>query len=312
VKLATVISGDAYRLHIVTDDGLVDLDGAAAALGEELARGISDVGALMRRGEMTLEAVQHVCNRLDEVDVAVVSRESVALGPPVVAPSKILCVGLNYVLHAEEGKSVVPPEPLLFAKLPSALVGDGMPVHYHPTTSELDYEGELAVIMGRRASRVAERDALDCVGAFTIFNDISARDRQASEPQWIRGKSLDTFAPVGPYAVTTEEIGDVDSLRIQTRVNGELRQDAVCSDMINSVPQLIAFITEAITLEPGDIIATGTPHGVGLGFDPPRYLRPGDVIEVTIAEIGTLRSPIVERPDSSVLKAATMVSSRQA
>jgi 2-keto-4-pentenoate hydratase/2-oxohepta-3-ene-1,7-dioic acid hydratase in catechol pathway len=312
VKLATVISGNAYRLHIVTDDGLIDLDGAAAALGEESARGISDLGELMRRGEKALGAVQRVCDRLDETDVAVVSRESVALGPPVVAPSKILCIGLNYALHAEEGKSVVPPEPLLFAKLPSALIGDGMPVLYHPITSELDYEGELAVIMGRRASRVPEQDALACVGAFTVFNDISARDRQASEPQWIRGKSLDTFAPVGPYAVTAEEIGDEDSLRIQTRVNGELRQDALCGDMINGVPRLIAFITEAITLEPGDIIATGTPHGVGLGFDPPRYLRPGDIIEVTIAEIGTLRSPVVEKTDSSVLRTANMVSSGRA
>jgi 2-keto-4-pentenoate hydratase/2-oxohepta-3-ene-1,7-dioic acid hydratase in catechol pathway len=312
VKLATVISGDAFRLHIVTDGGLVDLDAAATALGEELARGISDVGALMRRGEETFKAVQRVCARLDELDVPAVSRESVALGPPVVAPSKILCVGLNYALHAEEGKSVVPPEPLLFAKLPSALIGDGMPIHYHPTTSELDYEGELAAIIGRRASRVSEQDALACVAAFTIFNDVSARDHQVSEPQWIRGKSLDTFAPAGPYAVTADEIGDVNSLRIQTRVNGELRQNSVCGDMINGLPRLIAFITEAITVEPGDIVATGTPHGVGLGFDPPRYLRPGDVVEVTIAEIGTLRSPVVERPDSSVLTTPNVVSSRRA
>lgn len=309
MRLATVISGDTYRLHVVTDSGLVDLDEAAAALGEEMARGISDVGALVRRGEETLEAVRRVGNRLDEAKVAAVPRESVSLGPPVVAPSKILCVGLNYALHAEEGKSIVPPEPLLFAKLPSALIGDGAPVQYHSVTSELDYEGELAAIVGRRASRVAEREALTYVGAFTIFNDISARDRQVSEPQWIRGKSLDTFAPAGPYAVTADEIGDVSSLRIETRVNGELRQDAPCGDMINSLPRLIAFITEAITLEPGDIVATGTPHGVGLGFDPPRYLRPGDVIEVTIAEIGTLRSPVVERQDSSMRATPNMVSS---
>lgn len=295
VKLATVTNGENYRLYLVTDDGLVDLDAAAAALGETAAQNIPDVGALMQGGEDVLDAVRRVSSRLDETGIRPVPRETVVLAPPVVAPSKIVCIGLNYALHAEEGKKAVPPQPLLFAKLPSTLIGDGAPVLYPSITQQLDYEGELAVVIGRSASGVEERDALDYVGGFTIFNDISARDLQNSEPQWIRGKSLDTFAPLGPYFVTRDEIDDIASLRIQTLVNGEVRQDASCGDMMNTVPRLIAFITQAITLQPGDMIATGTPHGVGLGFNPPKYLKPGDLVEITISRIGTLRSPIEAR-----------------
>jgi 2-keto-4-pentenoate hydratase/2-oxohepta-3-ene-1,7-dioic acid hydratase in catechol pathway len=236
-----------------------------------------------------------VAARIEEVPAEAVPREAVTLAPPVLVPSKIICIGLNYALHAAEGNQELPSVPLLFAKLSNTLVGDGEHVLYPPITSELDYEGELGVVIGRRASSVPEQDAMAYVGGFTIVNDISARDLQMSEPQWIRGKSLDTFAPMGPYFVTVDEIRDVGSLRIRTSVNGEVRQDASCSDMVFGVERLIAFISQAITLEPGDVIATGTPPGVGLGFEPPRYLVPGDVVDVTIEPIGTLHSPIQTR-----------------
>jgi 2-keto-4-pentenoate hydratase/2-oxohepta-3-ene-1,7-dioic acid hydratase in catechol pathway len=270
----------------------VDVTTAAAALGESAALGLIDVGSLLAAGPEALAALRRVAGRIDELLLEAMPREAVRLAPPVLAPSKIVCVGLNYALHAAEGKVALPALPLLFAKLSNTLIGDGEPVIYPPITAQLDYEGELGVIIGRRASSVREADAMAYVGGFTIVNDISARDLQISEPQWIRGKSLDTFAPMGPYVVTPDEVQDVGSLRIRTTVNGEIRQDASCADMVFGVERLIAFISEAITLEPGDVIATGTPPGVGLGFDPPRYLDPGDVVEVTIEPIGTLRSPI--------------------
>jgi 2-keto-4-pentenoate hydratase/2-oxohepta-3-ene-1,7-dioic acid hydratase in catechol pathway len=162
-------------------------------------------------------------------------------------------------------------------------------------TSCLDYEGELGTVMSRRASRVAARDAMSHVGGYTIINDISARDLQGAEPQWLRAKSLDSFAPVGPYVVDPRSAGPVEQMRIQTLVNGELRQDASCAAMIVGVPDLIEYVTEAITLEPGDLIATGTPAGVAAEGDPPVFLAHGDVVEVEITGLGRLRNQVQAR-----------------
>jgi 2-keto-4-pentenoate hydratase/2-oxohepta-3-ene-1,7-dioic acid hydratase in catechol pathway len=208
-------------------------------------------------------------------------------------PSKIICIGLNYRLHAQEGGVPVPTRPILFAKFPNTLIGHRSPIVYPLVTSQLDYEGELAVIVGRQCSNVAADDALRYVGAYTILNDVSARDLQAAEPQWIRAKSLDTFAPVGPFALIPENDFDPATLRIQTMVSGEVRQDSSCSDMVFSVAEIISFVSEAITLEPGDIISTGTPSGVGHGFKPPRYLSPSDVVSIEIEGIGVLTNPVV-------------------
>lgn len=279
MRLVTLRTDTGLRLHLVrNDDSLVAVDG------------IADVGEFLRGGNLALETVTRIAE--SPASGEPVDLEALHLAPPVVAPSKILCVGANYAAHAAESTVDVPARPLLFAKFPNALVGHGEPVIYPTVTEQLDYEGELAVVVGRRARGVAREEAGAYVGGYTILNDISARDLQLAEPQWIRGKSLDTFAPLGPYFVTADEVPDVAALRIQTRVNGELRQDASCGDMVFTVPDLIAFISEAITLEPGDIIATGTPAGVGFALDPPRYLEPGDVVEVSIAGLGMLRSPI--------------------
>ncbi len=231
-----------------------------------------------------------------DADLAGQGLATLHLAPPVLDPRAFVCIGRNYPAHAAEGNVPMPAFPLLFSKFSNTLVPSGAAVSYPEITNQLDYEGELAVVIGREASRLRPEDASSVIAGYTIVNDISARDRQDSDMQWIRGKSLDGFAPLGPVVITADEIPDVDALRIQTTVNTELRQDALCGEMHFKLPELLAFITAGITLSPGDLIATGTPAGVGAGFTPPRYLSPGDEVSVEIAPIGTLRTTIVERP----------------
>ncbi len=218
---------------------------------------------------------------------------SLAVLAPVPPPGKIVCVGRNYREHAEETGSAVPTQPQLFAKWANALVGPGAPI-VHPTiTEQLDYEAELTVVIGRRAQRVAVADALDFVYAYTCGNDVSARDLQFGDTQWTRGKALDTFAPMGPWLVTADEIADPQALRIRCIVSGETLQDSSTSEMLFSVAEIIAFTTEAITLERGDVIMTGTPPGVGVARSPQRFLHPGDTVRVEIDGIGALENPVV-------------------
>jgi 2-keto-4-pentenoate hydratase/2-oxohepta-3-ene-1,7-dioic acid hydratase in catechol pathway len=257
----------------------------------EVAAG--DLGDLFRRGPEAVAAVRDAASRLDGSATVAEAEADLTFLPPVAHPGKIVCIGLNYRRHVQESGAVVPTKPVLFAKFPNTLIGHGAPIVYPRVTTQLDYEGELAVIIGRRASRVAVADALGYVGAYTILDDVSARDLQFGEPQWIRGKSLDTFAPVGPYAVLPDDGFDPATFWIRTTVSGEVRQDSSCSDMVFSVAEIIAFVSEAITLEPGDILSTGTPSGVGLGFDPPRYLSPGDTVSIEIEGIGVLTNPVV-------------------
>jgi 2-keto-4-pentenoate hydratase/2-oxohepta-3-ene-1,7-dioic acid hydratase in catechol pathway len=212
---------------------------------------------------------------------------------PVPRPGKVVCVGRNYAEHAAETGSPVPDEPQLFAKWSNAVVGPGVDVIHHPITRALDYEAELVVVVGTTASRVREEDALDVVLGYTCGDDVSARDLQFGDTQWIRGKALDTFAPTGPWIVTADEIPDPQVLGLRCAVNGEIRQDDTTANMIFGVARLIAFVTEAITLEPGDLIFTGTPPGVGHGMDPPRYLAVGDHVRVEIDGIGAIEHHVV-------------------
>lgn len=216
--------------------------------------------------------------------------------PPVRAPGKIVAIGLNYAEHAAEGGLDVPKEPVVFAKFPSSLLAHGETVEWDPAvTSQVDYEAELAVVIGAPARHVSERDALDHVLGYTCLNDVSARDLQRDDGQWVRAKSLDTFCPMGPWLVTADEIPDPQDLTVRCRVSGELRQEASTADMIFPVRELIARLSRAFTLRPGDVIATGTPPGVGAASSPPRLLRDGDVVEVEIEGIGTLRNACRER-----------------
>lgn len=212
---------------------------------------------------------------------------------PVPRPGKIVCIGMNYRDHAREIGLGTPNEPTIFSKFPSCVVAPGEPVVIPPGSAQLDYEAELAVVIGRRATRVSADRAYDYVLGYTAFNDVTARDFQFGDLQWQRGKSCDTFAPMGPTIVTTDQITDPHGLRITLTLNGTVMQDSNTSQMIFRVPELIEFITRTITLEPGDVIATGTPAGVGFARKPPVFLKPGDVMQVGIERIGELGNPIV-------------------
>jgi 2-keto-4-pentenoate hydratase/2-oxohepta-3-ene-1,7-dioic acid hydratase in catechol pathway len=209
-------------------------------------------------------------------------------------PGKIVCVGLNYRDHAAEGGQDLPKAPLLFAKWPNTLIGDGDPVVLPPESTQVDYEAELGVVIGAKAKRVSERDALDHVAGYICVNDVSARDLQFADGQWTRGKSPDTFCPVGPRLVPREEIADPQALAIRCLVNGEALQDSSTAQMIFSVAEIIAYTSQVITLEPGDLIATGTPAGVGVFRDPKVLLKDGDEVSVEIEGLGTLTNPITK------------------
>jgi 2-keto-4-pentenoate hydratase/2-oxohepta-3-ene-1,7-dioic acid hydratase in catechol pathway len=212
---------------------------------------------------------------------------------PVPRPGKIICIGLNYRDHAKEAELDIPEQPILFAKFANSVIGPGARVEIPPDAAQVDYEAELAVVVGRRARRVPVANALDYIAGYTCCNDVSARDLQLAVSQWTRGKAIDTFFPMGPILCTREEIPDPQALGIRCTVNGELRQSSSTSQMIFGVAELIAFLSRTITLEPGDVIATGTPPGVGMALDPPRWLSPGDEVAVEIDGVGLLVSEVV-------------------
>jgi 2-keto-4-pentenoate hydratase/2-oxohepta-3-ene-1,7-dioic acid hydratase in catechol pathway len=219
--------------------------------------------------------------------------EEVELGPPVPDPDKIICLGLNYRDHATEVQMRTSAVPPLFPKFRNALCGPASPIVIPRVSVKIDYEGELAVVIGRRCKEVPEDKALACVAGYTIMNDVSARDLQMQSSQWTAGKTLDTFAPMGPGIVPASEIPDPQNLRIVTRVNGVTLQDGNTRDMIFPVARTIAFVSSLMTLEPGDLIATGTPSGVGFTRQPPIFLRAGDMVEVEIERIGMIRNPVI-------------------
>ena len=218
--------------------------------------------------------------------------EGLALRGPVVAPQKVICVGLNYHDHAEETGQPVPQEPILFPKFANSVIGHGAPIVVPPVVTQPDFEAELGVVIGRRASAVSESEALHHVAGYTCMNDVSARDLQFRSSQWMLGKAVDTFLPCGPWLVTADEIADPQALGIRCLVNGEVLQDSTTERMIFSVAELVAFISRTITLEPGDLIATGTPPGVGMARTPPRWLQDGDEVTVEIERIGMLTNQV--------------------
>jgi len=212
---------------------------------------------------------------------------------PAVYPGKILAIGRNYADHAAEGGSDLPKAPLLFNKLPNSLSAHKVPIVLPHISEQVDYEAELAVVIGSRARRVDEARAFDYVFGYSLINDVSARDLQFGDGQWTRGKSLDTFAPLGPFITTRDEVQDVQSLKIEGLLNGQVMQTSNTSKMIFKVAHLVSYLSQGITLEPGDVIATGTPDGVGIFRKPPVLLKPGDIFEVKIEKLGTLRNPVV-------------------
>ena len=216
---------------------------------------------------------------------------------PVPRPGKIICIGLNYRDHAAESKMPIPEKPVVFSKFSTAVIAPGEPVVLPSTSQQVDYEAELAVVIGRRARHVSADRAYDYVLGYTAFNDVSARDFQFSDGQWQRGKSCDTFAPMGQTIVTTDTITDPHKLSIKLVLNGQTMQDSNTDQLIFGVPVLIEFLSQSITLEPGDVIATGTPPGVGFARNPPVFLKPGDEMEVLIEGMGGLGNPVVSESE---------------
>ena len=263
-----------------------------------LVDGVPTIGAVQQDLVAPLASVEEFYADVD----AVLARASRASGsvrldevsqvPPVPRSAKVLCVGLNYQGHAAEARMTVPPYPTVFARWASTLVVDGDVLSVPPSEPGLDWEVELAAVIGRRTSLADRGTALASVLGYTVFNDVSAREHQMHTTQWTLGKNADRTGPIGPVVVTPDEIGDLQTLHLQTRVNGEVMQSACTKDMIFSVSDIIAYITETITLEPGDVVATGTPEGVALARTPQQYLTGGDVVEVEIDRIGTLRNPV--------------------
>ncbi len=290
----------SYRTHHQTDqnwcagiehDGRVaDVtalwhDGIHATTTKQLlAAGPATVREVFKQAHEALAAGPDASN--------VFQTASVELGPPVSDPDKIICIGVNYADHASEAGLAKTEVPLFFAKYRNTLIGPTSPILLPRVSSQIDYEGELAFIIGTRCKEVAEQDALQYVAGYTIMNDVSARDLQMRTSQYIAGKTLDTFAPMGPGIVPAAAIPDPQALTLTTRVNGQVVQHASTANMIFSVAQIITFLSSLMTLEPGDIIATGTPSGVGFMRTPPLFLQNGDVVEVEIEGIGQLRNPV--------------------
>lgn len=222
--------------------------------------------------------------------------DQVHLGPPVPLPPKVLAIGLNYRAHVQEMGRELPSHQYWFNKQRTCVCGPEEPIVIPTVSEQVDYEGEFAIVIGRRAKSVPADRWLDVVAGFTIVNDVSVRDWQAHSPTFTMGKSFDTHCPMGPWIITPDEVGDVGDLRLRTWVNSELRQDASTADLVFSPPEMIEYLTTVFPLEPGDVLATGTPSGVGAGLVPPRWLRDGDLVRIEIERIGSLENPVVRSP----------------
>lgn len=220
-------------------------------------------------------------------------RDSVRLMAPVPCPPKLICIGLNYRDHAREANSPIPKAPVLFSKFCNAIAGPNDPIIIPKVSSEIDYEAELAIVIGKQGKHISRDDALGYVAGYTILNDVSARDLQMSEGQWLKGKTLDSFAPMGPFLITSDEIPNPGELDIKLWLNGALMQDSNTRELIFDVPALIEYISNLMTLTPGDVIATGTPSGVGFTRKPPIFLKPGDTVSIEIERLGTLTNPVI-------------------
>ena len=220
--------------------------------------------------------------------------QDVILKAPVLHPQKLIGIGLNYRDHAEESRIPIPKTPLLFGMYANAIIGPDAAIVVPPATQQVDYEAELAVVIGSRARNVTPEDALDYIAGYTIVNDVSARDLQFGDKQWTRGKSIDTFAPMGPCLVTRSELGSADGLDIELRLNGQRLQKSNTRNLIFNAPALVSFISKTMTLYPGDVISTGTPSGVGYVRKPPIFLKHGDTVEIEITGIGVLRNNVVD------------------
>jgi len=258
----------------------------------------ADPTHFFKNGEKTMAmaqaAYQFMNNQGANRDIAY-PRDKVILGPPLADPGKIICVGKNYADHAKEMDSALPEYPVLFSKFSNALIGPEDEIEKTPATNQLDYEVELVVVIGREASQVSQAEAYDYIAGYTIGNDVTARDMQNRTSQWLQGKSIDRSTPIGPWVVTSDDMVNPENLNIASYVNGEQRQASTTNQFIFNIPVLIEYISHLITLQPGDIILTGTPDGVGVAMNPPQFLVANDQITLEIEGIGKLENKVKER-----------------
>ncbi len=282
MKLATFTHDGTTRIGRVDGDEIVDLAAAAPDLPREMV-------AFLEAGAPALEAAQ-------AADGARLPLPDVKLEATILRPPKFLAVGLNYADHVAEAGQETPKLPLIFNKQSSCVTGPTDPIHLPRASHVLDYEGELGFVIGRRCRHVSRDDAPDCIAGYLAVNDVSVRDWQLRTPTWTMGKSFDTHGPIGPWIATSDELPDPHQLRLRTWVNDELRQDSNTKELIFDCFGLVEHFSTAFTLEPGDVVATGTPAGVGIGMKPPRLLQAGDVVRVEIEGIGELRNPVIDEP----------------
>lgn len=276
-------------------EALVDCATAAARAGVADPQGWSNSTRMLISPAGDREEVLRAADALR--DEGSVLAADVRLGPPVPEPEKILCVGHNYREHAAETRRELPATPVIFAKFRNGLLGPHDEIPHPGISEEIDYEGELAVVIGEPVKRASAAEALGAVAGYMVLNDLSARDLQRSASQWTAGKALDGFAPCGPHLLSADEVPDPQALTLTTTVNGEPRQEASTEEMIFSVAEVIAYLTSVMTLRPGDIVATGTPGGVGMGLEPKQFLEPGDLVEVGISGLGATSNRIGPRPE---------------
>ncbi|MFS0722470.1 fumarylacetoacetate hydrolase family protein [Paenibacillus sp. 1P07SE] len=297
MKLLNYIEHGVSKLGVLTEDGVLDIGAAANKTGTNATGVPVTMQAVLDGGDGALAKLQGLVAQAAAASESSYFRkeDELTFGPSLGLPEKIICVGLNYRRHAEETNMPIPAYPILFNKFANTLTGHGAAVPLPRTSRKVDYEAELGIVIGKEAKYVSEGEALDYVFGYCAVNDLSARDLQMRTSQWLAGKSCDGFSPVGPYLVTADEIADPDNLRIGCSVNGEVRQDSNTSDMIFNCRQLISDISSCMTLKPGDIILTGTPEGVVLGYpeEQQHFLQPGDVVTVTIEGLGTIRNSMM-------------------
>ncbi len=286
MRLATIQTSAGPRAAVLTGESYVDLHATDAALP-------AGVRQLLAAGLPGLRAAADAARRPDAVKHPAITAK---LLPPIPDPPKIICLGLNYRDHAEESGAPIPKEPILFSKYATALIGHGEAIVLPPVSQEVDYEAELVIVVGKRGRPADPETAREFVAGYTVGHDVSARDWQLKkdQKQWMAGKTFDTFAPTGPHLVTADEVPDPHNLAIKLRLNGQTMQDSSTKQMIFPIPQVLAYLAKVLTLEPGDLIFTGTPPGVGFARKPPVYLKAGDVAEVEIEGLGVLRNPVVQ------------------
>jgi 2-keto-4-pentenoate hydratase/2-oxohepta-3-ene-1,7-dioic acid hydratase in catechol pathway len=286
MRLATIETPAGPRAAVFDGDAYIDLHAADPALP-------TNVRQLLEAGPDALTAARDAAARPGAVRLPA---SAVRLLPPVPDPNKIVCLGLNYRDHAAETGAKLPAEPVLFSKFSTALVGHGAPIVLPPVSKKVDYEAELVLVVGKRGRKLTPAGALVHIAGYTVGHDVSARDWQLEKDgrQWLAGKTFDTFAPLGPWLVTADEIPDVYNLVIQLRLNGQTMQNGNTRDLIFTAGVALAYISQVVTLLPGDLVFTGTPAGVGMARKPPVWLKAGDVVEVEIERLGVLRNPVVQ------------------